>query len=184
MSDIPKKNKLATVLEAGEDIKGLLGYVETGLQSSEELPILVKIRCVKVEAGSNGKSCGVRVVATPVSGSGEFYCDPCQWYDTPAQFDKAREYQNRVSAADKAKKEITGHRLITCQKSMVLELASQLGKEKELRTECEEKFKLQEDGTQYNRLLVKAEATDVNNLAIWLCAEKYGINPTDMYTRY
>ena len=109
-------NKLKDALEKGKSVKGIVGWVATGLKASEAgenpWPVIIKAKCVRVEAG-NKDLCKVRIFATPMSGKGEFEIDVCNWYDSTATFKKQYEYDQRIGLANIKAKMILGSEYVT-----------------------------------------------------------------------
>ena len=72
---VSNKNVLQQYIEEGKSIAGLVGYVKTTLYNDdEELPICLKAKIIRQQMTEKG--CGIVIVATPISGDGEFVVNP------------------------------------------------------------------------------------------------------------
>lgn len=94
------QNSLARALEAGENIKGMVGFIPIDYpnQSDEDdgpEEIYVKIRC----QGIKTEGCNVKVMADIVGGEGTVLISPCQFVDSPKQVAARKDRQRRLKAA-------------------------------------------------------------------------------------
>lgn len=122
------KSKLQTALEDGKPVKGIVGYVETDIKVNDEhwsdgVPLLIKAKCLRVEAKSG--SCEVKVIATPISGRGEFDVKTCRWFDTVKQFELKMEEEQKVKQAEEVLRSIFNTGLVSRAKTIFMEKAAE-----------------------------------------------------------
>jgi hypothetical protein len=91
------KTTLANALEAGEDIRGMGGYVAIHPDREEEDKVFIKVRVLGLSTGE--AACDLKVQVQPVSGSGTFFISPCQWIATPQDVEQIRILKAKTEAA-------------------------------------------------------------------------------------
>lgn len=149
-------NKLQQALIDGKPIKGMLGWIRTNIPVNEGVDggsdadkVIIKVRAVRVET-----SCDVRVIATPVGGEGEFYINPCQWFDSKPSLKAHTDRLKRIEEARKIHREIFRSHLNSKVKSNWIQWLLRQSAEHQRLIRLE----LLEEG-------VIGEGTDINNYA-------------------
>lgn len=86
------KSALAKKLEAGENVKGCVGFIEL---KDEDVSVYVKVTVI----GLSAEGCGLNVLVQPVSGAGKLEISPCRWIDTPADIEEKERIDQAVREA-------------------------------------------------------------------------------------
>lgn len=111
MSKQPKTlSKLATLLEEGQPIAGITGYVAMGARKQSRynsndigLQVFVKVKVLRI---STEGGCGMKVIVQPCSGVGEFDITPCQFFDSAKAVESKKDEDLRHEQAEKEEAEL------------------------------------------------------------------------------
>lgn len=186
--DVPT-NKLKTALEAGKKVDGIVGYVETELKSDsysdDESKVIMKVRCTRVVAG-NEDFCGVKVMAKPFSGSGEFEVNVCNWFDSVAKYERSLEYGRRVSEAKETLGDLFSNALVTVTKDACIDFleSSKNGAVKTVRRELEETNEKVTETTPMKSLFRNVSRQKLISIMAHVVAKQHKVGMKDLDTRY
>lgn len=94
------KSSLATALEEGKPVKGMVGYIEVEDHhwDNGEQPVFVKVRCLGLDTKEDG--CGLTVKCEIFAGAGTISITPCRWIDTPKQMEDLYDIKKRQAKAE------------------------------------------------------------------------------------
>ena len=182
-------NKLKVALEAGKKVEGITGYVETNLKSdyydSEHSKVIMKVKCTRVVAG-NKDFCGVKVMAKPFSGSGEFEVNICNWFDTVAKYKKTLEYGVRVSEATEFLSSLFCSDLVTVTKDNCIDFLQSSKKETVaiVRRELEETNDKVTETTPIKSLFRNVNRSKLKDVMAHVVAKQYRVLVKDMEIQY